>query len=204
MAHDRGTGVGFGKVIVLASSNPGKLAEMRRLIADRFTVMSFADAGGMVELKEDGDTLEANALQKAREAHALCGLPCLADDTGLEVAALHGAPGVYSARYAGPERDALANMNLLLHDLEGTMDRSARFRTVLALVTNTDESIFTGELKGHIALAPRGAYGFGYDPIFVPLGEERTLAEMDSATKNSIGHRGKAMRDLLRHMNDAG
>lgn len=149
------------------------------------------------DLPEEGETLEANALQKARFVHQRTGLPCLSDDSGLEVLALEGRPGIRSARYAGEEKDAVANMRLLLQEMEGAVDRRARFRTVLAWVTAEGEHLFEGSVEGLIISAPRGAHGFGYDPLFAPIGHEQTFAEMGLEEKQRLSHRGKALRQWL-------
>ena len=142
--------------------------------------------------------MEANALQKARFAFERVKLPCVADDTGLEVEALRGAPGVYSARYAGEAKDPVANMDRLLRELEGSDDRRARFRTVIAFVAEGVEHTVEGEVRGHIVEAPRGNSGFGYDPVFQPEMSTLTFAEMDAKTKNAISHRGQAIWKLVR------
>ena len=180
--------------LLLCTGNPGKAEELCLLLPSGTEVITLADAGLPADLPETGDTLEANALQKARFAHARTGLPCLADDTGLEVRALNGAPGVLSARYAGPAKDPVANMQRLLHELSGAPDRSARFRTVIAYVADGAERIFEGSAEGAITHAPRGAGGFGYDPIFQPTGHQRTFAEMSVQEKNGMSHRAAAMR----------
>lgn len=182
-----------GRTLVLCTANAGKVSEMRAMMPAGWQVLSLAEAGIREELPETGPTLEDNALQKARTAHAICGLPCIADDTGLEVDALGGAPGVYSARYAGPERDDRANVRKLLQDLSGSAVRSAHFRTVLAWVEVGEEHLFEGRVDGHIIMQEQGAGGFGYDPVFRPEGSERTFAEMERSEKNAISHRGRAM-----------
>ena len=179
--------------LVLCTANPGKVVEMRALVPAGWRVLSLAEAGIGADLPETGATLEENALQKARTAPALCGPPCLADDTGLEVAALDGAPGVLSARYAGAERDDRANIRKLLKALATSADRSARFRTVLAWVDPGGEHLFEGCVEGRIATEEQGQGGFGYDPVFLPEGSDRTFAEMDRGEKNAISHRGRAM-----------
>jgi XTP/dITP diphosphohydrolase len=183
--------------LVLCTGNPGKQAELKALLPGTVELLSLADVGLPSDLPETGSTLEANALQKARYAFERCGLPCVADDTGLEVEALDGAPGVYSARYAGEERDAALNMTKLLRALDGVADRRARFRTVLAFVDAHGERIFEGEVQGVITSAACGSAGFGYDPIFMPEGSALTFAEMGKAEKNAISHRGRAVARLL-------
>lgn len=179
--------------MLLCTGNPGKVAELRALLPSGVEVVTLADVGLPTDLPEEADTLEGNALQKARFAHARTGLPCLADDTGLEVCALGGAPGVHSARYAGEAKDAGANMRKLLAALEGKEDRRACFRTVLAWVAAGEERIFEGMVEGRIVLEPRGSKGFGYDPVFLPQGSALTFAEMDAAEKNALSHRARAM-----------
>lgn len=188
------------ETFVLCTGNPGKATELSALLPAGIKLVTLVDLGIHPDLPENGDTLEANALEKAHHVHALCGLPCVADDTGLEVDALGGAPGVWSARYAGEARDPKANMAKLLSALEGSTDRRARFRTVIALVGVGPDRTFTGTVEGHITAAPFGAGGFGYDPVFVPEGQERTFAEMDAAAKNAISHRGRAVAALVAHL----
>lgn len=180
--------------LLLCTGNPGKAEELRLLLPAGTELITLAEAGLPADLPETGDTLEANALQKARFAHARTGLPCLADDTGLEVTALHGAPGVRSARYAGPAKDPVANMQRLLDELSAAHDRSARFRTVIAYVADGMERVFEGAVEGAITRQPQGDGGFGYDPIFMPSGHQRTFAEMSVQEKNSMSHRAAAMR----------
>jgi len=186
--------------LCFASNNAHKLAEIRPLLPAGLTLLSLADIGCHEELPETQDTLEGNARQKAEYVRQHYGVACFADDTGLEVAALGGAPGVYSARYAGPARSAEANLAKLLRELAGHADRSARFRTVvaLALADGTTQE-FAGEVAGHIGPAARGTGGFGYDPVFVPAEDDgRTFAEMSGAEKNRISHRARAVAGLLR------
>ncbi|MBL7951187.1 MAG: RdgB/HAM1 family non-canonical purine NTP pyrophosphatase [Flavobacteriales bacterium] len=186
--------------IVLCTGNAGKMAELKALLPPSVQLLGLADVGLPADLPETGHTLQANALQKARFAHERCGLPCIADDTGLEVDTLHGEPGVYSARYAGEQRDAAANMAKLLGALHGVQDRRARFRTVLAFIREGVEETFEGRVDGTIALAPRGLGGFGYDPVFIPAGSTLTFAEMDKAAKNAISHRARAVEALVRSL----
>jgi XTP/dITP diphosphohydrolase len=188
--------------LILCTGNVGKVAELQALLPKHFTLLSLADLDLPNDLPETGDTLEANALQKARFVFQRTGMPCVADDTGLEVDALDGAPGVFSARYAGEARNAEANMTRLLKELAGRIDRSARFRTVLALVSDRGEETFEGTVEGTITHAPKGEHGFGYDPIFVPGGFSRTFAELDPAVKNSMSHRGQAVQRLIAHLSD--
>ena len=181
--------------LVLATRNPGKVAELAaRLDGLGVALVSAADVAGAPEVEETEDTLQGNAALKATALHAHAGLPALADDTGLLVRALGGAPGVYSARYAGPEADDAANRARLLADLDGVEDRAARFETVLALATDTGVRLFTGVCHGRIATTEHGAGGFGYDALFVPDdGDGRTFAEMTRDEKGRISHRGRAL-----------
>lgn len=183
--------------IVLCTGNPGKVSELRALLPERMELLSLAEVGLPSDLPETGSTLEANALQKARFAHERTGLPCIADDTGLEVVALNGAPGVFSARYAGEVKDPAANMAKLLKELEGHDDRAARFRTVIAFVADGIEHTVSGEVRGRITASPRGGGGFGYDPVFLPEMSDLTFAEMDARMKNAISHRGQAIWKLV-------
>ena len=188
--------------LLLCSGNPGKVAEIIALLPARFTVRSLSDLGLPLDLPETGATLEANALEKARFAFERTGLLCVADDTGLEVDALGGEPGVWSARYAGPAKDPAANMEKVLAALEGAVDRSARFRTVIALVGADGEQIFEGEVRGTMTTSARGTGGFGYDPIFMPHMSDLTFAELDPARKNAISHRGMAVWKLVRFLEE--
>ncbi len=185
--------------IVLASSNPGKLRELQSLLPSEVEVVSAAEAGVTLP-PETGSTFAENALLKARAAAQQSGLIAIADDSGLEVDALGGEPGVRSARYAGPRASDADNIALLLKRLEGVPEgrRTARFRAVVALAA-PDGSEFLGEgvLEGQIVLAPRGQGGFGYDPVFQPLGENRTVAEMTLEEKNRVSHRARALRQVI-------
>lgn len=187
--------------LLLCTGNAGKLAELRALLPG-MELLSLPEVGLPTDLPETGDTFAANALQKARFAHERTGLPCIADDSGLEVDALQGAPGVYSARYAGAAKDAGANMAKLLRELEGFTDRSARFRTVIALIDAQGEHLFEGEVRGTITTAARGSNGFGYDPVFLPVMSDLTFAELDAKRKNAISHRGHAVWKLVRFLSD--
>ena len=189
--------------LCFASNNAHKLDEIRPLLPPGLTLLSLADIGCAEELPETQDTLEGNARQKAEYVLQHYGVACFADDTGLEVTALHGEPGVYSARYAGPQRRAEDNVAKLVQELRGATDRSAHFRTVVALAS-ADGTIreFAGEVSGTITEAARGTGGFGYDPVFVPTeGDGRTFAEMSGTEKNRISHRARAVSKLLAYLN---
>ena len=190
--------------LCFASNNAHKLAEIRPLLPPNVTLLSLADIGCHEELPETQDTLEGNARQKADYVREHYGVACFADDTGLEVNALNGEPGVYSARYAGPQRRAEDNVAKLLRELQAAPDRGARFRTVVALaLPDGPTPTFAGAVAGHIATAPRGSGGFGYDPVFVPAeGDGRTFAEMSGAEKNQISHRARAVAGLLAHLRE--
>ena len=188
--------------LVLCTGNAGKVAELRAMLPPDHRVFGLAELGIPAELPETSDTLEGNALQKARHAFERCGRPCVADDTGLEVYALHGAPGVYSARYAGPARDPVANMRKLLDELTNAGTRTARFRTVLAYVDGEREQCFEGTVEGTITFGSMGQGGFGYDPIFLPEGSSLTFAQMDAEAKNRISHRGRAMGKLIAYLRE--
>lgn len=189
--------------LCFASNNAHKLDEIRPLLPATVQLLSLADIGCHEELPETQPTLEGNARQKAQYVFDNYGVSCFADDTGLEVAALGGAPGVYSARYAGPQREAADNVAKLLHELATQPQRQARFRTVIALVRATGEvHEFSGEVGGIIAAAPVGRSGFGYDPVFVPFeGDGRTFAEMTLAEKNLLSHRAQAVAGLVAFLN---
>lgn len=188
--------------IVFATNNRHKLEEFRQIVGPQFNVLSLADIGCDDDIPEDCPTLEGNAIQKARWVKERYGYDCFADDTGLEVNALNGAPGVRSARYApGDGHDSAANMNLLLHNMENVADRKARFRTVMALMIGTEPPrLFEGIVEGVILEAPRGKGGFGYDPVFMPDGLDRSFAECSAEEKNAISHRGRATRALVTYL----
>lgn len=181
--------------IVLATRNPGKVAELRTLLAGLPVTLHTPEAfPGAPHVEEDAPTLEGNARKKALALYHHTGLPALADDTGLEVAALGGRPGVVSARYAGPDADDTANREKLLADLHDVSDRAARFRTVLAYADGEAVHLFEGTCAGQITTTMRGEGGFGYDALFVPEGHTRTFAELTAAEKNAVSHRGRALR----------
>ncbi len=188
--------------LLLCTGNPGKLTELRAMLPHHLELLGLRDVGLPTDLPETGNTFAANALEKARFAHERTGLPCIADDSGLEVDALGGAPGVFSARYAGPQKNDQANMAKLLRELEAIADRRARFRTVIALVEDGGEHLFEGEVRGTITTEPRGTNGFGYDPVFLPEMSDLTFAELDAVRKNAISHRGHAVWKLVRFLGE--
>lgn len=182
--------------LVFATNNQNKLKEVQALIPKNIRLLSLKDIGCFEDIPETKKTIDGNAIQKAEFIKENYGFDCFADDTGLEVTALNGEPGVYSARYAGSHRDANDNMDLLLENLKGKADRSAQFKTVIALYLNEKLHIFMGICKGKITSGKMGNKGFGYDPIFKPEGHDMTFAQMDLKLKNDIGHRGKAVQKL--------
>lgn len=191
------------KNLVFATGNIHKLQEVQGLFKEGFALSCLKDVNITEEIPETADNLVDNALQKARYVYEKCGIPCFADDTGLEVDALGGAPGVYSARYAGEQKDSKLNMLLLLKNMNGQTNRNARFRTIIAYIDeNAQEHIFEGEIKGKIIENMAGENGFGYDPIFVPEGYEETFAELSSEVKNTISHRARAMEKFLSYINN--
>ncbi len=182
--------------LVFATNNIHKLDEVRNITGNQVNIVSLSDINYHEDIPETADTLEGNALQKARYIKEKFGYDCFADDTGLEVEALNGAPGVYSARYAGPGHDAEANMNKLLKEMEGKENRKARFRTVIALILDNKEYLFEGIVNGTIIAEKTGSEGFGYDPIFVPENYTETFSEMGNDLKNKISHRAEATKKL--------
>ena len=187
--------------LVFATNNVHKLSEVRQILGKRFEVVGLKDIGCNEDIPENADTLQGNALEKARYVKQHYGYDCFADDTGLEVEALEGAPGVHTARYAelfgeGQTHDSDANMRVLLHNLENKTNRNARFRTVIALLYQGEEHLFEGIVEGTLLRERHGTEGFGYDPIFQPLGYDRCFAEMTADEKNAISHRGRATQKL--------
>lgn len=178
--------------LVFATQNKHKCDEIQSLLGSAFQLITLVEAGITQELEETQDTLEGNALQKARAVFELTGKSCFADDTGLEVEALNGAPGVYSARYAGEQRSSADNIIKLLAELSGSENRDAQFRTVIAWTNGREEQLFEGIVKGKIALIPAGTSGFGYDPVFLPENSAKTFAEMTMVEKNAVSHRARA------------
>ena len=183
--------------IVFATHNAHKVSEVQAVLGSEYQLVTATEAGITEEIPETQPTIEGNALQKARYVYEHTGLNCFADDTGLEVEALNGAPGVYSARYAGEHVSYADNNVLLLKNLAGCENRKARFRTVIALIVDGKEYLFEGRVEGTIATEPHGEGGFGYDPLFIPEGSQLTFAEMSPEAKNGISHRGRAVAKLV-------
>ncbi len=185
------------QTLILASSNPNKIREIREILSERYEVKGLADIGCTEEIPETADTIEGNAQLKIRYLVEHYGVDGFSEDTGLEVEALNGAPGVHTARYAGENRDPQANIDLLQQNLAPHSNRKARFKTVMALHLKGQEYLFEGIVDGQISPVQSGAGGFGYDPIFVPDGYDITFAEMDKTIKNKISHRGRALAKLI-------
>lgn len=190
------------ETLIMATNNEHKLREIRQILGDKYEVKGLKEIGCLEDIPETSDTLEGNALQKARYVYEHYGLNCFADDTGLEVEALGGAPGIYTARYGsmngyGDSHDSDANIACLLDRLQGATTRKARFRTVIALLQGGKEHLFEGIVEGEILTERRGQDGFGYDPIFAPVKTGITFAEMGPAEKNRISHRGRATQKLV-------
>ena len=189
------------KKLVFVSNNPHKLEEIRTILGSKLEILSLADIGCDADIPETAETLEGNALIKAHYVYDNYKLDCFADDTGLEVDALHGLPGVHTARYAYPDRhDPEANMIKLLEALRENNDRNARFRTVIALIEKGKEHLFEGVVEGVIAREKSGTQGFGYDPVFIPEGNSKTFAELGEDIKNTISHRARAVQKLAEYL----
>ncbi len=189
------------KELVFATNNRHKLSEIRDIIGDNIKILSLSDIGCHDDIPENEATLDGNALAKALYIKEKYGYDCFADDTGLEVDALNGAPGVRSARYASEEgHDSEANMKLLLKNMEGIENRAAHFRTVIALIIGDSRKLIDGICRGTIGTEPHGTDGFGYDPVFIPENSNRTFAEMTAEEKNAISHRGRATRLLIDYL----
>lgn len=190
-----------GAELVFATNNAHKLSEIRAIFGDTLHILSLADINCHDDIPETADTLEGNALIKARWVKERYGYDCFADDTGLEVEALDGAPGVHTARYAYPDRhDPEANTQKLLASLKNTTNRKAQFRTAIALILNGEEHVFEGVVRGEIATEKRGTEGFGYDPVFIPEDTGRTFAELGTDVKNQISHRARAVAKLVEYL----
>jgi XTP/dITP diphosphohydrolase len=190
------------KKLVFATNNKHKLEEIRAILSRSYQIVSLGEIGCSEDIPETAGTLEGNALLKAQYIKTHYGYDCFADDTGLEVKALNNAPGVYSARYAGESKDPKANMRKVLRELENQSDRSARFRTVIALILGEKEYLFEGIAEGKLIREARGNAGFGYDPVFVPDGYTETFAEMGADMKNTISHRAKAVEKLKEFLDE--
>lgn len=186
--------------LVFATNNQHKLQELQAMLGNHFELLSLTEIGCDEKIPEEQPTLEGNARQKAFFIYEKYGMACFADDTGLEIEALNGEPGVFSARYAGEEKSSEANMNKVLDKLSKINHRDARFRTVISLVINNRETQFEGIVNGKILHQKRGSSGFGYDPIFQPAGEELSFAEMSLPEKNKISHRGRAVSKLVDYL----
>ena len=186
--------------LVFATHNKNKFKEIQALVPDHIELLSLQEIGCDEDIEETGDTIDANAIIKAEYVRSRYGYDCFADDTGLEVESLAGAPGVYSARYAGEKKDDAANRKKLLNQLEERDDRTARFKTVIALSLKDNENLFTGICEGSITREERGENGFGYDPIFQPKGLDKTFAEMNLEEKSGISHRAKAVKELIDYL----
>ena len=185
------------RTLVFATNNPHKLREIREIMPDHVTILSLADIRCEGDIPETADTLEGNALIKAHYVYDRYGFDCFADDTGLEVEALNGGPGVHTARYAGESQDPDANMKKMIAEMQENTNRHARFRTVIALIEKGVEHLFTGIVDGEIATEPRGEQGFGYDPLFIPEQTGLTFAQLGEEGKNQISHRARAVGKLL-------
>jgi XTP/dITP diphosphohydrolase len=183
--------------LVFASNNKNKIREIQQLLPDTIQILSLEEIGCHEEIPETADTIEGNAILKANYVTEKYGYDCFADDTGLEVEALNGAPGVYSARYAGEQKSSEDNMNTLLEALSDKKNRNAQFKTVIALNLNKAQQLFTGIAKGQITTEKTGTQGFGYDPVFQPEGYSKTFAELSIEEKSAISHRGKATKQLI-------
>ncbi|HNY58474.1 MAG TPA: non-canonical purine NTP diphosphatase [Bacteroidales bacterium] len=188
--------------LVFATNNKHKIKEINDLLDDNFTILGLADTGITEDIPEEAETLEENALFKARYVHEKTGLNVFADDTGLEVPSLGGAPGVHSARYAGESKSFDDNIEKLLREMKDMTERSARFRTVIALILDGSEYLFEGMVEGEIIMERRGSGGFGYDPVFLASGYDLTFAEIPLSEKNRVSHRAKAMRKLIGFLSD--
>lgn len=183
--------------LCFATNNKHKIEEVAFAIKNKISILSLADIGCFEELPETRDTLAGNSLQKAEYVFQHFNVPCFADDTGLEVEALNNAPGVYSARYAGPQRNSDKNIDLLLKNLQGTPNRKAQFRTIITLIGLEKIYTFEGVVKGNISHQRKGSGGFGYDPVFIPEGFQKSFAEMSIEEKNTMSHRGIAIQKLI-------
>lgn len=186
--------------LVFATNNKNKIKEIKHLLNDTIKLLSLEEINCNEEIPETSDTITGNALQKAQYVYEKYGCNCFADDTGLEIESLNGAPGIFSARYAGEQKSSEDNMNKVLTKLKNSSNRNAQFKTVIALIIDGKETLFEGIAKGEITNEKSGSAGFGYDPIFKPKGFNITFSEMDLAEKNKISHRGKAVNKLISYL----
>ncbi len=186
--------------IVFGTSNPNKIKEINQILPSDIIIKGLKDIGCTEDIPETQPTIEGNAIQKAQYIYDNYGVNCFAEDTGLEIKVLNGAPGVYSARYAGEQRSSEDNMDKAMAQLETQSDRSARFKTVIALIIDGELSTFEGIVNGQIIKERKGDGGFGYDPIFMPEGYDQTFGELSSTEKNKISHRGRATKKLIEHL----
>lgn len=191
------------KELIFATANPHKLKEIRAILEGQYNILGLDSIGCTEDIPETRPTIEGNALQKAQYVVEHYGVDCFAEDTGLEIDALNGEPGVYSARYAGPEKNSEANIRLALSKLEGRKDRGAQFKTVIALIQDGKTLTFEGIVRGRIIEEKKGRGGFGYDPVFIPDGYDQTFAEMDADIKNTISHRARAVEKLKQYLASA-
>jgi len=187
--------------LILATNNQNKVDEIRAVLGNRFDIITLKEAGINIDIPEPHDTLEANASEKSKTIFSITHKDCFSEDTGLEVEALHGEPGIKSARYAGENRSFEANIEKLLNNLKLKSNKAARFRTVISLILNGKEYFFEGICPGKIIPAKKGTNGFGYDPVFIPDGSNKTFAEMDMEEKNKFSHRKKAVQQLIDLLN---
>lgn len=187
--------------IIFATNNQNKVEEVRAVLGSRFNIITLKEAGIDIDIPEPHDTLEANATEKSKTIFEITNQNCFSEDTGLEVEALNGEPGVKSARYAGEVRNFDDNIEKLLNKLRSSESKTARFRTVISLILDGKEYFFEGICNGQIISERKGANGFGYDPVFIPAGSDKTFAEMDMAEKNKFSHRKKAMEKLIQFLN---
>ncbi|MCL2598230.1 MAG: non-canonical purine NTP diphosphatase [Paludibacter sp.] len=188
--------------LIFSTNNEHKLHEARAILGSKFKILSLSELGCFEDIAETSDTLEGNALLKARFVAQKYGVNCFSDDTGLEIAELGGAPGVYSARFAGDNKNSLANMQKVLNLLDGKENRTAQFRTVIALIFNKKEYIFEGKIIGRIATEQCGTAGFGYDPIFIPDGYNQSFAQLTESQKNAISHRALALQKMANGLSE--
>jgi XTP/dITP diphosphohydrolase len=190
--------------LIFATNNPNKVIEIQSLLPENIKIVSLKEAGLTIDIPEPHDSLELNAREKSTVIFQLTGENCFGEDTGLEIDALQGAPGVKTARFAGPNADANANMQKVLEEMKDMSQRTARFKTFISLIMNGNEFLFTGICEGKIAMKPKGEKGFGYDPIFIPNGSEVCFAEMDLKEKNIFSHRKKATAQLIQFLKHYG